>query len=236
MRERLEAAGAARGSCPRDGGRGSPARHAGASTLPASAAPAARCARWSPTSSSRTPWSIRGALAARALGLPHLWWIHRARSARPRLPLPARPAGHGAGDRRALGRRARLRTGRPRAAPARRSRSGQAPPPALRVAAPIASAPASGPAPARPRLLIAGRVRPSKGQADAVAALAHLPDATLDVVGSGAPKTSRRSSAWPTPSVLRGASPSTAGFPIRRRWSTGRRSRSSARGTRPSGG
>lgn len=38
---------------------------------------------------------------------------------------------------------------------------------------------------ATPRLAIVGRVRPSKGQADAVRALARVPVAVLDVVGDG---------------------------------------------------
>jgi glycosyltransferase involved in cell wall biosynthesis len=117
-----------------------------------------------------------GALAAGALGLPHAWWVHE---------LGVRDHGF----RFALGLRGTLRAvhalshavlvssrtvaevvgGRPRHVP-------------YAVDVPVAPEPAAE-APAR--LLVAGRVRPSKCQHDAVRALAALPGARLDVVGAG---------------------------------------------------
>jgi glycosyltransferase involved in cell wall biosynthesis len=129
-----------------------------------------------------------GALAARTLGLPHLWWVHEF-------------GDRDHGFRFLLGQRGTVR------AVAALSRAILVPSQAVadHVAAVVGPAKlrtvpgavdvAAGPAPAplRPdgplRLLVAGRVRPSKGQQDAVAAVAELVrggvDATLDVVGDG---------------------------------------------------
>ncbi len=127
-----------------------------------------------------------GALAAAALGIPHLWWVQE---------FGDRDHGY----RFALGRRASLalvgRLSRAVLVPSRAVRDAIAPavgrtPVAVlpyAVAAPVAPAPAGGPPGAPPRIAVLGRVRPSKGQEDAVRALARLrrADAVLDVVGDG---------------------------------------------------
>jgi len=127
-----------------------------------------------------------GALAAAALGIPHLWWVQE---------FGDRDHGY----RFALGRRATLelvgRLSRAVLVPSRAVQHAIAP--AVRhapvhllpyaVDSPVAAAPAAGPPGAPPRLAVLGRVRPSKGQQDAVHALALMRrrDAVLDVVGDG---------------------------------------------------
>lgn len=130
-----------------------------------------------------------GALAAAALRLPHLWWVHEFgdRDHGFRFLLGARAT------RRALGALSRAvlhssdavgRTLAPHV-PAARLRRLDYPGPPRDATCPAPRAP--GPA----RLAIVGRVRPSKGQADAVRAVARLARAgvpvQLDVVGDGSP-------------------------------------------------
>ena len=124
-----------------------------------------------------------GAVAAALLGVPHLWWLHE----------------HGERDhgfRFLLGHRRTLRVVRalsdavlvsaepvraavePVVGPVRTVPYAVAVP---AVAAPVAPRPGGDP----PRVVLCGRVRPSKGQADAVRAIARLDGVVLDVVGDG---------------------------------------------------
>ncbi len=133
-----------------------------------------------------------GAVAARALGLPHVWWVQEfaTRDHGYGLPFGER------GTLRLVGALSRRVVVLGEALRAFVVAGGI---PAARVAV-IAPAPAagSGPAPASARrgsahaglrLVLIGRVRPSKGHWDAVAALARLAadglHARLDVVGDG---------------------------------------------------
>ncbi len=127
-----------------------------------------------------------GALAAAALGIPHLWWVQE---------FGDRDHGY----RFALGRRASLRLvgllSREVLVPSRAVRDAIVP--AVRsapvavlpyaVQVPLSAAPAAVPPGDPPRIAVLGRVRPSKGQGDAVRALARLRrrDAVLDIVGDG---------------------------------------------------
>jgi glycosyltransferase involved in cell wall biosynthesis len=123
-----------------------------------------------------------GALAARVLGLPHLWWVHELGR---RDHGYAFPLGQ-LGTVRAIGLLSSavivssgvVRAELERGIAGRRLRDV---PYAVEIAAGDARPPEHP-----PRLVIAGRVRPSKGQADAVAALVHLPGVGLDVAGDGA--------------------------------------------------
>jgi glycosyltransferase involved in cell wall biosynthesis len=130
-----------------------------------------------------------GALAAAALGLPHLWWIQE---------FGDRDHGY----RFALGRRASLALAgllsRRVLVPSEAVRAAVAPavprapvhvlPYAVEV--PLAPPGPAGPPGDPPRIAVLGRVRASKGQQDAVRALArmHRADAVLDVVGDGDPR------------------------------------------------
>lgn len=117
-----------------------------------------------------------GALAARALRLPHLWWVHE----------------HGDPDhgyRFALGRRATFALVRRLSDAVLVSSDGVAPrfPGCERVpyAIPTPAGAVRETLGTPPRLAIVGRVRETKGQLEAVRALADVPGALLDVVGDG---------------------------------------------------
>jgi glycosyltransferase involved in cell wall biosynthesis len=127
-----------------------------------------------------------GALAAAALGIPHLWWVQefgdRDHGYRFALGRPASLGLVGLLSRRVL-------------VPSRAVQAAIAPAvPRARVdvlryavKVPVVPAPAAGPPGEPPRLAVLGRIRPSKGQGDAVRALARLRrrDAMLDIVGDG---------------------------------------------------
>jgi len=186
LRERLEAAGVPVLHAPARWW----ARDPGAPWRPPDLAGAARTARvlrgWRPDLVvSSTVVAPSGALAAAALGAAHLWWVQEF-------------GDRDHGFRFALGRPASLglvgRLSRAVLVPSEAVRAAIAPgvrapvevlPYAVDV--PEAAAPAVGPPGDPPRLAVLGRVRPSKGQGDAVRALARLRarDAVLDVVGDG---------------------------------------------------
>jgi glycosyltransferase involved in cell wall biosynthesis len=126
-----------------------------------------------------------GALAARLLGRPHLWWLHelgeRDHGFRFRLGLER--------TLRAIGRlSAAVLASSPVVRRAAEPYTGPVREVPYAVGVPPAASPATGAAQDPPRLAIVGRVRPSKGQQDAVRALAHLPGAVLDVTGDGTPE------------------------------------------------
>ncbi len=129
-----------------------------------------------------------GALAAAALGRPHAWWVQEfgERDHGFRFALGLR------GTLRAVDRLSRAVLVSSRAVaeelagtiPAAKLR-----PLPLAVEVPVAGGPRPRAAGRPPRLAILGRVRPSKGQQDAVRAIAELErrgiGAELDVVGDG---------------------------------------------------
>jgi glycosyltransferase involved in cell wall biosynthesis len=116
-----------------------------------------------------------GALAARALGIPHVWWVQEFgdRDHGYRFLLGAR------GTRRAIRALSRVVLAPSRAVAAELGGG-------ARVAPAWVDVPPRPPAPAGGRrLALLGRIRPSKGQDDAVRALVRLPGAELDLVGDG---------------------------------------------------
>jgi glycosyltransferase involved in cell wall biosynthesis len=128
-----------------------------------------------------------GALAAARLGLPHVWWVHELGDADHgfRFALGARET------RRAVGRLSRAVVACSQTvADHLRQDLGRAPQVVpYWVDVPVAPAPAAGTLRGAARLVVLGRVRPSKGQPDAVRATARLlaegRDVVLDVVGDG---------------------------------------------------
>lgn len=122
-----------------------------------------------------------GALAARALGLPHLWWIHEfgERDHGYRFLLGRRATVRAIGRLSALVLAASeaVRRELARNLAAHRLRPLEGAVAMAPVAAPRAPSPPAG----RARLVLVGRVRPSKGFQDAVRAVHHLERAGVEV-------------------------------------------------------
>jgi glycosyltransferase involved in cell wall biosynthesis len=177
-----------------------------------------------------------GAVGARALGVPHLWWIHE-------LGVEDH------GFRFTLGHRPTLRlisalsaavlhsSNTVRAALAREIGEGKLRDVPLAVDVPAVAAPdRAASRPGSGRLVLAGRIRPSKGQSDAVAALAHLPGVELDLLGDGTPADLHALHTMAERSVSPIGCTCTAAWRTRCRFSIAPTSRSSVRAPRPSGG
>lgn len=131
-----------------------------------------------------------GALAAALQGVPHLWWIREfgERDHGFRFLLGPR------GTLRAIDRLSRLVLVSSEAVRAECARTIRASrlrfvPHAVKMTA--AGEPATDPVATPVRLVLVGRIRPSKGQEEAVQALGHLAsegiDAELDLLGAGTP-------------------------------------------------
>jgi glycosyltransferase involved in cell wall biosynthesis len=129
-----------------------------------------------------------GALAARQLGLPHAWWVHELGDLDHgfEFALGARQARRLVGELSHVVLTSSQTVAAHLATDVPRARLREVP---YWVDVPAADAPAIGFLGATAHLAVLGRVRPSKGQQDAVRAVARLVaegrDVVLDVVGSG---------------------------------------------------